>query len=170
MLSMMSYDRYIRVMTALLTVVLALLSGAVGAGVGAVLGHVLTQRRSRKDSLASFRLKAYADFISAASHLVAGRRLGGTSDRQSDLATLNDAKVRICICADVSVVEALVKFWELGGTLEQEEEILAFTRLCRRIRESLGNEPNDIQAVDIAQTLFQLEPSTYSYRAAKKLR
>jgi hypothetical protein len=155
-------------MTPLLTVVLSLLSGAIGAGVGAVLAHIFTQRRSRLDSLAAFRLRAYTDFISAASHLVAGRRLGTTSDKVSDLATLNDAKARICICAEPPVVEALVKFWKLGGTLEQELEILAFTQLCKRIRESLGNERNDIGSLDISDTLFRLEPSPYSFRASKE--
>ncbi|WP_157956609.1 hypothetical protein [Dyella sp. C11] len=149
--------------------VLSLLSGALGAAVGVVLGHVLAQRRSRKDSLDGFRLKAYADFISAASQLVAARRMGSTSDLISDLAVLNDAKVRICMCADVYVVEALVDFWRLGGTLEKEEEILAFTRLCQRIRESIGNERNDTAFLDISSTLFRLEPSSYSYRSAKSL-
>lgn len=154
-------------MTPLITVVLSLLSGAIGAGVGAVLAHVLTQRRSRHDSLAAFRLKAYTDFISAASHLVANRRLGTTSDQVSDLAALNDAKARICICAEVPVVEALGKFWKLGGTLEQEGEILAFTRLCARIRESLGNDKNDIHSVDVSDILFRIEPSKYSFRGSK---
>lgn len=154
-------------MTPLVTVVLSLLSGAIGAGVGAVLAHVLTQRRSRHDSLAAFRLKAYTDFISAASHLVASRRLGTTSDQLGDLAAINDAKARICMCAEVPVVEALGKFWKLGGTLEQESEILAFTRLCARIRESLGNEKNDIHSVDVADILFHIEPSKYSFRGSK---
>jgi len=110
------------------------------------------------------RLNAYRDFIRATSHLVAARRAGRTSDELQELGALNDAKTRICICSERPVVEALERFWLQGGTLEKEQEILAFTHLCRAMRASLGNErlPLDIRLSDV---VFRLEPSTYSYRS-----
>lgn len=85
-------------------------------------------------------------------------------DELDELAALNDAKTRICICAEASVVEALVEFWENGGTLEQESEILAFTRFCMRVRESLGYTRYDIHGLNISKTLFKLQPATYSFK------
>src|SRR6266700_8024397 len=112
---------------------LAALPSFVGVVVGAVLAHLFSTFRNRGDELAQFRLQAYADFIAAASHLVAARRIGRTADEIAELAKLNDAKTRIIICADEPVVTALDEFWRSGGTLEQEPGVIAFTALCLRM-------------------------------------
>lgn len=148
-----------------MSAIVVALSSLVGGVLGVLLTHVFSIKRKQRDELAEFRLKAYVDFINAASRLVSARRVGRTADEIEELAALNDAKIRICICADPKVVEALVKFWKYGGTLEREREILAFTRLCLQIRESLGNSRNDIVHMEISNTLFKLQPSAYSYRA-----
>jgi hypothetical protein len=150
-------------MTAALAALLALITGLIGA----VFGHLLAERKSRRDELSKMRLDAYGDFIRATSHLVAARRAGRTRDAFEEIGVLNDAKARICICSDSSVVEAMERFWLQGGTLEKEQEILAFTQLCRAMRASLGNErlAMDIRLSDV---LFRLEPSTYSYRGSRE--
>lgn len=149
-------------MTATLAALLSIIAGLIGA----VFGHALAERKSRNDELANMRLDAYCDFIRATSNLVSARRAGRTKDELQELGPLNDAKARICICSDASVVESLERFWLQGGTLEKEQEILAFTRLCRAMRASLGSErlALDIKLSDI---LFKLEPSTYSYRGSR---
>ena len=149
-------------MTATLATLLSIITGLLGV----VLGHVLAQRKSRKDELAKMRLDAYSDFIRATSHLVAARRAGRTTDKHEELSALNDAKARICVCSDAPVVEALEEFWLQGGTLEKEQEILAFTRLCRSMRASLGGERLDLN-IRLSDILFKLEPSTYSYRGSR---
>lgn len=146
-------------MPTLLTILIAFVSAAVVA----VLGHVFSLKRQRGAELAEFRLKAYVDFINSISRLVASRRMGQIEDERDELAKLNDAKTRICICADVPVVEALSVFWDHGATLEQESEILAFTSLCMRMRESLGLARNDLFELNISNTFFKLQPSTYSF-------
>lgn len=149
-------------MTALLATLLSIVAGLVGA----VLGHSLSERKSRNDELAKLRLDAYTDFLRATSHLVSARRTGRVKDDLVELAALNDAKARICICADAPVVEALEKFWLQGGTLEQEQEILAFTRLCRAMRSSLGRERLSLD-IKLSSILFKLEPATYSFRTSR---
>ncbi|MDE2420091.1 MAG: hypothetical protein KGO49_02770 [Gammaproteobacteria bacterium] len=133
-----------------------------GAILGVVLSHYYSNKRKRKDELIEFRLKAYSDFINATSRLTIARRNGQASDEVSELAILNDAKLRICICASAFVTKALIDFWDKGGTLEKESEILAFTRFCLCIRKDLGN--TEKLHFDISQTLFKLQPSTYSYK------
>lgn len=133
----------------------------------AVLSHIFSSHRKRRDELAEMRLKAYTDFINAASRLVSARRSGRTEDALDELTALNDAKTRICVCAEAKVVEALIEFWNAGGTLEGEHEVVAFTRFCRYIRESVGNNPNDIIDLPISNALFKLEPSNFSFRTRK---
>lgn len=142
----------------------ATLLSLVSAVIVAIVAHRLADRRARADELASMRLKAYGDFLQAASRLVAARRLGKKNDELDELAALNDAKTRICVCAEVAVVEALAEFWLAGGTLEREQEVLAFKRLCVVMRESLGNRRHDIAMLRLSDTLFRLEPSAFSFR------
>jgi hypothetical protein len=146
-------------MTITLAAILSLITGLMGA----VFGHVLSEKKSRNDELAKMRLDAYTDFLKATSLLVSARRSGRIQDEIAELGALNDAKSRICVCADAGVVEALESFWLQGGTLEKEQEILAYTRLCRAMGESLGRDglSHEIRLSDI---LFRLEPSTFSYR------
>ena len=137
------------------------------AVVVAVVTHLLSTRRKARDELSEMRLRAYTDFVSATSRIVAARRLGKTTDELNDLAVLNDAKARICITAESSVVIALSDFWKHGGTLEREPEILAFARFCKEIRKSLGAREVGLRDPDITSTLFQLEPSGFSVRATR---
>lgn len=152
-------------MTSTLAVLISVVTGLIGA----LIGHHLSERKSRNDELAYLRLESYKDFINATSVLFSARRSGRIQDEIAELGALNDAKTRICICASPEVVECLEKFWLQGGTLEKEQEILEFTRLCRAMRESLGREklPFEIKLSDI---LFRLEPSTYSYKASRENR
>lgn len=152
-------------MTSTLAVLISIVTGLIGA----LIGHYLSERKSRNDELAGLRLESYKDFINATSVLFSARRSGRTQEGIAELGALNDAKTRICICASQEVVECLEEFWLQGGTLEKEQEILAFTRLCRAMRGSLGREklPFEVKLSDI---LFRLEPSTYSYKASRENR
>ncbi|MCC4590271.1 hypothetical protein LL974_03870 [Xanthomonas campestris pv. cannae] len=141
----------------------AALSG-VSALLGVALGHILAAKRARQDELAAMRMAAYVDFLKSTSLLFTARRAGRTKDEVEELAHLNDAKARILLTADLPVAKSLQKFWLQGGTLEQEQEILAFRALCDDMRESLGKERLSMR-MDLAGVLFKLEPSTYSYKA-----
>ena len=152
-------------MTSTLAVLISIVTGLIGA----LIGHYLSERKSRNDELANLRLESYKDFINATSLLFSARRSGRTQDEIEELGALNDAKTRVCICASPEVVECLEKFWLQGGTLEKEQEILAFTRLCRAMRESLGREKLPL-GIKLSDILFRLEPSTYSYKASRENR
>lgn len=151
-------------MTAILPGLLSLL----GALLGVLVTHFLSEKRKQREEPTEQKLKAYSDFINSASKIIADRRLGHTENDSQEVALLNDAKVRICICGDKSVIQALTEFWEHGGTLERESEILAFTRLCMRIRESLGYKAHDLFDLNISNTLFRIEPSCFSFRASRR--
>ena len=127
------------------------------------LGHILSAKRARLDELAAMRMAAYVDFVRSTSLLFTARRAGRTEDEIEELARLNDAKTRILLSANTSVLKSLERFWLQGGTLEKEQEIIAFRNLCDEMRVSLGKERVSLQ-MDLAGVLFKVQPSTYSYR------
>ncbi|MFP8965054.1 hypothetical protein ACKC9G_00545 [Pokkaliibacter sp. CJK22405] len=136
-----------------------------GSILGILIGHYFATQRMQHSELTKFKLMAYADFFSATSRLSASRRIGNTSNEIEDLAKLNDAKNRILISGDVKVIHFMIEFIESGATLELESGILAFTRMTRQIRISLGHKKNDLMDYDISNVIFKIEPSQYSYRA-----
>lgn len=150
-----------------MTVVLASSLSLLSAIVVAVSSHLFSLHRKRTDDLAQMRLKAYTDFINAVAQLVSARRIGLSENEFEELVALNDAKIRICICGDSKVVGHLIEFWNAGCTLESESEIIAFTRLCITMRESLGNKPKEIDLPPLSDTLFKLEPSNFSFRESR---
>jgi hypothetical protein len=82
----------------------------------------------------------------------------GKRDTVSDqLARLSDAKARICVYGDAEVISELAEFWRHGATLQTESEILAFTRICLKIRESLQVPGRKINSPDISQLLFSID-------------
>ena len=111
----------------------AMLSG-VAALLGVALGHILSAKRARLDELAAMRMAAYVDFVRSTSLLFTARRAGRTEDEIEELARLNDAKTRILLSANTSVLKSLERFWLQGGTLEKEQEIIAFRNLCDEMR------------------------------------
>ena len=147
-----------------MTIILALISSIIGA----FIAHYLATFRMKKSDLSKFQIEAYSDFLEASAKLSIARRLGDRSNGNVDLAALNNAKSRIIACGDFEVVEALVHFWDQGATLELEHEILAYTRLIYVIRAKLGHKKHDLFDLKISNTLFKLEPSSYSYRAENK--
>lgn len=149
-------------MNTTLAAIISVITGLIGA----VIGHILSELKSRNDELARMKLDAYKDFLKATSNLVSARRAGRVQDDLQELGALNDAKIRICVCADAPVIEALSKFWLEGGTLEKEQELLAFSHLCRTMRVSLGRDRHSLD-INVTKILFKLEPSTYSFKASR---
>lgn len=133
-----------------------------------LIAHKLASKRNRENDLSKFRLQAYSDFIGSASKVAASRRIGNTESDLDDLSKMNDAKNRIILSGDKAVIEAMIKFWKRGGTLEKESELLAFRDLTNSMRDSLGHDRRDPFGVELTDTMFQLEPSSYSHRAEKE--
>ncbi len=149
-----------------MTIVITALASIASASLAVIFTHIFTVQRKRTDELIELKLKAYSDFLLAISHLVSARRAGKVEDELDELAKLNDAKTRICLFAEPKVVKAMCVFWERGGTLELEPEIVAFTELCHEIRATLGYKKYDLLVNDIklSDVLFKLEPSRYSFK------
>lgn len=132
-----------------------------------LVAHKLASKRNRENDLSKFRLQAYSDFIGSASKIAASRRMGNVESDLEDISKMNDAKNRIILSGEKAVIESMIKFWKRGGTLEKESELLAFRDLTNNMRESLGHDRRDLFGIELTDTIFQLEPSSYSFRAEK---
>ncbi|MEH6640571.1 hypothetical protein [Vreelandella glaciei] len=146
-----------------MTIIVSLISSVIAA----FLAHYLATSRMKRAELSKFQIEAYSNFTAAAARLAVARRTGDTTDENIDLAALNDAKSKIITCGHVEVVEALIRFWNLGGTLEREREILAFDHLVKVMRSKLGYKAHDIHDLKVSDALFKLEPATFSFRASR---
>jgi len=135
------------------------------AVIAAFLTHYFATSRNKSSELMKFQIQSYSDFLAAASRLAVSRRLGHVSNENVDLIALNDAKSRIITCGSPEVVKALISFWDKGATLEREQELLAFKELTQVIRLSLGHKRSDLFDLKVSNTLFKLEPSSFSYKA-----
>jgi hypothetical protein len=138
---------------------------AFSALIAAIFAHTLATDRMKLSELSKFQIAAYSDFMASAARLAVARRLGDTTNESIDLVSLNDSKSKIIACGHREVVEALLEFWELGGTLEREREILAFNKLVQIMRHKLGHKAHDISDLRISDALFKLEPQSFSFRA-----
>ncbi len=147
-----------------MTIFISFASSVVAAFFAAFLAHFLATSRSKKNELLKLQIQSYSDFLAAASRLAVARRLGSSTNESVDLIALNDAKIRIITCGSAEVVTSLILFWEKGGTLEREQEILAFKKLIQFMRSSLGHKKHDIFDLAVSNALFKLEPSSFSFR------
>ena len=134
------------------------------SSIAALIVHYLAINRITKNETIKFRLDAYKDYILSSSPLSITRRLGDTKDDINNLKLLNDAKTRMILCASPEIVEALITYWNAGGTLERESELLSYFRLIELIRKELGLKSNSLHTLNVTNAIFKLEPSKYSYR------
>lgn len=129
-----------------------------GVTVGAILQHFLARQNNQQKQLLESRNKAYVDFLEAVSCVVAAQRMGKKERELEELAKLTNAKSRICIFGEETVVRQLATFWAAGASLETESEIQAFTRFCLDIRKSLGLMDKEFLGREVSQLLFEIKP------------
>ncbi len=144
---------------------MTILISVISSILAACLTHYLATSRMKKNELSKFQVQAYSDFLIATSKLAVVRRAGDVTNENVDVAELNDAKSRIIVCGHKEVVEAMLKFWRTGATLELERGLLAYQRMVQIMRKNLGHKEFDLHDLDIADAVFKLEPSSYSYKA-----
>ncbi|AMG02385.1 hypothetical protein [Vibrio mimicus] len=131
--------------------------GLCGVIIGALLQAFLNRKKQKVSHLSELQNKSYADFLNAASKIAVAQRLNDRKEVERELSNLADAKSRICVYGDGSVVQHLASFLRAGGTLQTEQEILSFTYLCMEIRKSVGMSDKLLLSQDISQLLFSVD-------------
>jgi len=131
--------------------------GIIGVIAGALLQAFFNRKNQKAHHLSELQNSAYSDFLNAASKIAVAQRNDQRNLVTNELSNLADAKARICVYGDSNVVNHLASFLREGGTLQTEQEILSFTRLCLEIRKSVGMEDKDLIGSDISQLLFSVD-------------
>ena len=131
--------------------------GIIGVVTGALLQAFFYRKNQKAHHLAELQNSAYSDFLNAASKIAVAQRNNHRNLVTDELSNLADAKSRICVYGDSNVVNHLASFLREGGTLQTEQEILSFTRLCLEIRKSVGMEDKGLISSDISQLLFSVD-------------
>lgn len=135
---------------------IAIASSLFGVVIGALLQSYFNRRNQKDTRLDEWRNAAYADFLNAVSAVATAQRHGKRDVVTEQLARLSDAKARLCVYGDASVIHSISEFWRHGATLQTESEILSFTRVCLAIRESAG-AVGKIHSPDVSQLLFSID-------------
>ncbi len=131
--------------------------GIIGVVTGALLQAFFQRKNQKAHHLTELQNSAYSDFINAASKIAVAQRSEHRDLVTNELSKLADAKSRICVYGDSNVVHHLALFIRKGGTLQTEQEILSFTRLCLEIRKSVGMKDERLIGQDISQLLFNID-------------
>jgi hypothetical protein len=147
-----------------MTVAIAALLSIFGVVVGAFLQNYFARQNNEAKQLLESRNLAYVDFLEAVSLVVSAQRLGKKEQELEQLAKLTDAKARICMFGEESVIRKLAAFWEAGASLETESEIIAFTRFVLDIRKSLGLKDKKLLNAEVAQLLFAIKPPVNKFK------
>ncbi len=131
--------------------------GVFGVIIGALHQALFSRKNQKVSQLTELQNKSYADFLNAASKIAVAQRRNNRKDVERELSNLADAKSRICVYGDSVVIQKLAVFLRTGGTLQTEQEILAYTCLCVEIRKSVGMSDKFLLAQDISQLLFSID-------------
>ncbi|WP_318486161.1 hypothetical protein [Photobacterium leiognathi] len=131
--------------------------GLCGVIIGALIQAFFNRKNQKVSHLTELQNKSYADFLNAASKIAIAQRKNDRKEVENELANLADAKSRICVYGDSFVIRQLATFLRAGGTLQTEQEILAFTHLCIQIRNSVGLSDKNLISQDISQLLFSID-------------
>ncbi|MGB7585521.1 MAG: hypothetical protein WBM11_11795 [Terriglobales bacterium] len=112
----------------------------VAATLGAFLGAFLTRRTERFKHLQELRSASYTDFLRGVANAAGGKAL------------VADARARIAVYGEESVVRSLSHFLALGGQTQNDEGTRAFAELCQSMRAETGRESVPVE--DIMRLLF----------------
>ena len=138
-------------------VVLIPFIGVLGVILGAFLQGFFNRKNQKVNNLSELQNKAYSDFLNSVSKIAVAQRNNKRSEVTLELSNLADAKARICVYGNATVVKFLAIFLREGGTLQTETEILSFTHLCAEIRRAVGMHDKELMPSDISQLLFSLD-------------
>lgn len=119
----------------------------IAATVGTFLVALLTRRTERFKHLQELRSAAYVDFV---------RGVADAAQQSGGIAQVADARARIAIYGEESVVHSLAGFIAHGGQTQNKEGMQAFAELCQAMRAETGREYTSLE--DINRILFSLEP------------
>jgi hypothetical protein len=131
----------------------------IGLIVGAVLQFLFSRYLDNKKHQRDLRAKAYADYLQCVSENAnLGHQKNSTEWRQLCAKTA-DAKCRISLYGDSTVITDFANFERLGASMNTNEQCRAFTELVAAMRKDTLGGPSVTQA-DLEAVLLGIHRAT----------
>jgi hypothetical protein len=120
-----------------------------GVVLGAFLQSFLQVKRERVSQKQNLKIKAYTDYLQAASIL----SNGDPTKRVEAKVLLTDARLRILIYGSLKVIESIATFDRTGSNLDTPEGMKTFLPIISAMREDGSGD--EIKKEDLTQILFR---------------
>lgn len=119
----------------------------------AYINYRLNRRIDKKSKKTDMRAQSYIDFVNSVSRLAQISK-GNMTNRREILMRLADAKTRIAIYGDRSVIKALASFDKNFQKLESKESHDAFMKIIYEMRADAVGRRSEEPLEDLKQIIF----------------
>lgn len=119
----------------------------------AYINYRLNRRIDKKSKKTDMRAQSYIDFINCVS-ILAQISEENTSDKRDVLMRLADAKTRIAVYGDRSVIKELADFDRTFGKIDSEEACDAFMKIIYEMRVDAVGRRSEEPLEDLKQIIF----------------
>jgi hypothetical protein len=134
--------------------IVAAVAGISGVALGAVLQHFFTSALEARRRQQELRSNSHVDLLRGMTELTYARRSDDPTRVTEARRQLADAKVRVAVYGDPSVVRALARFTREGENLSSPTALEAFTSLLEAMRRGSGKRSSAITAEEVSLVLI----------------
>lgn len=135
-----------------LKIVIATISFA-GVIIGALLQNLFHRRNEKIKHFTELRARAYIDFVNAVAEL-ANVAKSNKKRPDSTLIKLADAKTRIVIYGDDTVISSMSDFMKKYGRIDTQESFNSFYAMIEAMRKDATGQKNTASIETISNILF----------------
>lgn len=127
----------------------------IGVIIGALLQFFFSKRSELKKQENLLKISAYSDLIKGMAGMAISQKYKNSSQEMEYTMLVADAKSRICIYGDNSVIEKISSFFKKGGTVNSNTH-KAFVDIIMEIRKKHRGSI-DININDLSQMLIGID-------------
>lgn len=128
----------------------------IGVIIGALLQFLLSQRNEARKQQNLLKVSAYSDLIKGLSGMATFQKTKDSSKLLEYRMLVADAKSRICVYGDDSVIKKLSHFIRTGGSIDTPESYKVFVDIISEIRkEHIGT--TNVKLNDFSQLLVGVD-------------
>jgi hypothetical protein len=125
----------------------------IGVVIGALLQFLLSKKNETKKQQDLLKISAYTDLIKGLAGMAISRKYKDSIKEMEFKILVADAKSRICVYGDDTVIEKISYYLKMGGTLNSIDSEKAFVDIIVEIRKNhIGSI--DLNINDFSQLLI----------------
>jgi hypothetical protein len=125
-----------------------------GIIVGALLNFFFTKLKDGHQKKIEQKSKSYTDMVKAITEITIAQKMGDDEMERIATALLIDAKIRVCIYGNQTVLEKTSIFFRYGAVLDNKESCLRFLDMITEMRKNSRTDKESINTSDISMLLL----------------